>query len=55
MSLGERVWEKGGQWSTEMGVRAEDLEIRVLFLFFSLFADGKFAKFVPPGMEREST
>ena len=38
----------------ETGGRAEDLEINVLFLFLSLFADGKFATFGPPGMEGDS-
>ena len=38
----------------EMGRRAEDLEIDVLFLFLSLFADGEFATFGPPGMEWDS-
>ena len=34
-----------------MGGRVEDLEIDVLFLFLSLFVDGKFATFSPPGIE----
>ena len=38
----------------EMGRRAEDLDIDVLFLFLSLFSYGKFAKFGPPGMEEDS-
>ena len=50
-SVGGRVCEKGGCRSMETGGRVEDLEIDVLFLFFSLFADGKFAKFGPLGME----
>ena len=29
----------------------EDLDIDVFFLFVSLFADGEFAKFGPPGMD----
>ena len=47
--MGGRFWKKWGCWSMDMGGRAEDLEIGVLF--FCLFADGVFAKFGPPGME----
>ena len=38
----------------EMGGRVEGLEIDIYILFIYLFADGKFAKFGPPGMEGDS-
>ena len=45
---------RGGCCSMEIRGRAEDLGINVLFLFFSLFTDGKFAKFGLPRMEGDS-
>ena len=44
-----RVWEKVGCLLMEMGVKAKDLQIDELF--FSLFSNGRFTKFCPPGME----
>ena len=49
--MGQRVWDKGGCWSMEMGGRAEDLVIDVFCFFLSFLADGKFSTLGPPGME----
>ena len=52
--MGQRVWDKGGCWSMEMGGRAEDLVIDVFCFFLSFLADGKFSTLGPPGMEGDS-